>query len=331
MSESRGLLIESAERVFASVAAGEAFEAAWAQVRDLGFEGVLVSEEEGGFGGDWGDVFALLRCAGSHALALPLGEAIVSRHLASEAGLACDPGFQTLAERSEGVVDAQGRFSGRLRAAPWGRHASAVLFDHEGCTASVAVADCAVEHGLSPAGEPRDTLIADGARIQVGSAAMSVLEAGAFIRVAQIAGAMDAALAMSIQYANERNQFGKPIGKFQAVQQVLAVFAEEAAVVNCSGQAAARAADRGDMGFEVASAKLRANMAAALGASTAHQVHGAIGFTQDYALHRLTLRLVSWRSEFGGERSWAERIGGDVCARGADAYWPFLTARDDPA
>ena len=56
---------------------------------------------------------------------------------------------------------------------------------------------------------------------------------------------------------------------------------------------------------------------------------GAIGFTQEHALHRYTRRLVSWRSEFGGERYWAERLGAEVSARGADALWPFLTARGD--
>jgi acyl-CoA dehydrogenase len=134
---------------------------------------------------------------------------------------------------------------------------------------------------------------------------------------------------MSIDYANARNQFGKPIGKFQAVQQSLAVFAEEAAAVNCAGQAAALAMDRGDGGFEIGAAKLRANMAASIGASTAHQVHGAIGFTLEHNLHKYTRRLVSWRSEFGSERYWAETLGMDVCTRGAEVFWPFLTARGD--
>jgi acyl-CoA dehydrogenase len=291
---------------------------------------LLVAESQDGFGGDWGDAFAVLRCAGAHAVALPVGEAIVAARLSADAGFG-RAGLPTLAGRVVGEIDAKGRFNGRLGATPGVGEAQTVLFDWSGAIGCANVRDARVERGANPAGEERAALVFEGAVVQTGNACMSVLAAGAFVRIAQIAGALDAALAMSIQYANERTQFGKAIGKFQAVQQALAVFAEEAAAVNCAGQAAARAADRAEASFEIAAAKLRANIAAAIGAATAHQVHGAIGFTQEHGLHTLTRRLVSWRSEFGGERFWSERIGAEVCARGADALWPFLTARDDAA
>jgi acyl-CoA dehydrogenase len=54
--------------------------------------------------------------------------------------------------------------------------------------------------------------------------------------------------------------------------------------------------------FEIAAAKLRTNMAIGTGTSIAHQVHGAIGFTHEYDLHRYTRRLMGWRSEFGNDR-----------------------------
>ena len=152
---------------------------------------------------------------------------------------------------------------------------------------------------------------------------------GAFARTAQIAGALDAALAMSVAYVNERQQFGRPLGKFQAVQQDLAIFACEAAAANCAAMGASEALDRGDAAFEIAAAKLRANRAASEGARIAHQVHGAIGFTQEYPLHHLTGRLRQWRSEFGGDAHWSKALGESVIARGADAFWPDLTARTD--
>lgn len=329
MSESQPLLLETAERLFAEVNAA-AFDAAWAKTSELGLDGLLVSESEGGFEGDWDDAFAVVRRAGAHVLAMPVGEAIVAAHLATGAGFPRD-GFATLAARAVGDIDVKGYFSGRLEASAWGGDARNVLFDTPEGLACAAVADARVERRLNPAGDARDTLIFDGASVRRADSAISVVAAGAFVRIAQIAGALDAALALSIQYANERSQFGKPIGKFQAVQQALALFAEEAAAANCAGQAAARAMDRGEARFEIAAAKVRANMAAAIGAATAHQVHGAIGFTQEHGLHRLTRRLVSWRSEFGSERFWAEQIGASVCACGAEALWPFLTARGDTA
>jgi alkylation response protein AidB-like acyl-CoA dehydrogenase len=151
----------------------------------------------------------------------------------------------------------------------------------------------------------------------------------AFARTAQIAGALDAALALSVGYVNERQQFGRPLGKFQAVQQSLAGFACEAAAANCAAVGAAQALERGDAGFEIAAAKLRANRAVEVGTTVAHQVHGAIGFTQEYGLHPLTRRLWQWRSEYGNDAYWSKRLGTMAVDAGADSFWPGLTARTD--
>ena len=155
---------------------------------------------------------------------------------------------------------------------------------------------------------------------------------GAFIRVAQAAGALDAALAMSIDYVNTRQQFGKPLGKFQAVQQVLAIFATEAAAVNVAGAAAAAGLDRanGDFDvalFEVACAKLRMNKAIGVAASIAHQVHGAIGFTREYDLHKLTGPLVEWRSDHGNDAYWSGILGGMTAKMGGAGLWAEVTRR----
>ena len=129
----------------------------------------------------------------------------------------------------------------------------------------------------------------------------------------------------TVDYAKTRVQFGRPIGHFQAIQQQLALLGEEAAATDCAVRAAFRAAYKTDSGFEIGCAKLRANTAAAIANSIAHQVHAAIGFTHEYPLRHSTQRLWSWRGEFGNDRYWAERIGGEVIARGAACYWPDLT------
>lgn len=150
----------------------------------------------------------------------------------------------------------------------------------------------------------------------------------ALVRACQMAGAMQAALDLSVQYTRERQQFGKALSTFQAIQQQLAVFAEETAATNMAAAAACRAADRGEAPFEIACAKLRANIAAGTATSVAHQVHGAMGFTAEYRLHHFTRRLWRWRSEFGNDRHWADRLGAIVAARGAQGFWPLLV---DPA
>jgi acyl-CoA dehydrogenase len=79
--------------------------------------------------------------------------------------------------------------------------------------------------------------------------------------------------------------------------------------------------------LEAASAKIRSGEAAAEGSAIAHQVHGAIGFTKEHVLHRFTLRLLSWRDDFGNESYWAAALGARLAARGADEFWPLLASR----
>lgn len=151
----------------------------------------------------------------------------------------------------------------------------------------------------------------------------------ALANVALMGGALERCLEMSIDHANTRVQFGKPLGKQQAVQQNLALLAEETAAVAVAAQAAARARDFGDAVFEIGCAKLRANQAAGRGAAIAHQVHGAIGFTQEYPLHHYTRALTHWRSAAGNDAYWAERVGGFVAAQGGLGLWTELTRRTD--
>jgi len=113
------------------------------------------------------------------------------------------------------------------------------------------------------------------------------------------------------------------------VQQSLAILAVETAAIDVAGQGAAAALDRGEAAFENAAAKLRTNMAIGTGTSIAHQVHGAIGFTYEYDLHRYTRRLMGWRSEFGNDRHWAERTGAFALKAGGAGLWGALTERTD--
>jgi alkylation response protein AidB-like acyl-CoA dehydrogenase len=143
----------------------------------------------------------------------------------------------------------------------------------------------------------------------------------AMMLAAKMAGALNAALDLSVQYTRERQQFGKPLASFQAIQQQLAVFAEEAAAADMAAASAFRAANRGDPWFEIACAKLRANQAARISTGIAHQVHGAMGFTAEYRLQHLTKRLWAWSSEHGNERYWADKIGARIAARGPENFW----------
>src|SRR6185437_12537253 len=138
--------------------------------------------------------------------------------------------------------------------------------------------------GDNLANEPRDHLSAAGARgetraLPAGIDAGAVLRLGALMRAAQMAGAMEAALDLSTRYVNERVQFGRPIGKFQAIQQQMAVLAEQAASTLVAVENAARAVAEGrpSARFACMAAKVRAGEAAGRVTDIAHQVHGAMG------------------------------------------------------
>lgn len=169
----------------------------------------------------------------------------------------------------------------------------------------------------------------DIARLILEPVAGNTMEQGAFANVCLAAGALDRILEMAVDYVNTREQFGRPLGKFQAMQQSLAILAAEAAAVNSAGAGTALALEQGDASFEIAAAKLRTNQAIGIGTAIAHQAHGAIGFTRDYPLHPFTRRLHHWRSSHGNDRYWAEKLGADVVSLGADGLWPEITCRSD--
>ncbi len=330
MSELHALLAETTERALTKLP--DDFTAAWAEIERAGLQNVLLQEDKGGFGGGFEDAHLVFRAAGRHATALPLVETILATRLISDAELIVPDGATTLSTASRGRLRS-GKFSGEMRTIPFGDRAQSVatfLDDRNG--AMLIVADCAdgeaTETRRNIAGESRIAFQFSSAKVQAAPlrnwSGNRLHRTLALLRACQIGGAIDAILDLSVTYARERTQFGRPLAAFQAIQQQLAVLAEECAAANAAALAACRAADQGEAQFEIAAAKLRANIAAGNAAPIAHQVHGAMGFTNEYSLARFTTRLWSWRGECGNDRFWADEIGQRVAARGADAFWPDL-------
>lgn len=236
MSGARDMLCDTARAVFAEAAA-----AGLEPVEEAGFALLLVPEEEGGFGGNWGDLSAVLQIAGVMVPGLPVAELM-------------------LPDANEALLAAA--------------------------------------------------------------------------TVSLMAGAMGQALALSIEHVNTRQQFGRPLGKFQAVQQSLAVMACEVRAVDAAAAALAARLDAAGLDptaadFEIAAAKLRANRAVGIVTAIAHQVHGAIGFTREYDLNRVTIPLMRWRGEHGNDAHWAQRLGRQVAGFGGRGLWEAMTACAD--
>lgn len=351
INEQRSLLSESVEKLFRDMMANDlpAAEAAalaegrlpaelWRRVEEHGIVSLFVPENAGGFGGNWQDACVVLNHAGFYAVPLPIAETLLAQRLLVRAGIEVPAGAIAIAAEATAQLRRDGagwRLDGHASAVPWGNaapHIAVVCEDPDGPrVALVAAADiAAMDNSCTVAREPMADLHFNGTPVRaIGACADDVFRLCTLLRVAQIGGALNCALRQSVQYANERTQFGKPIGKFQAIQHALALLADEAAAVNCAALAACRAADLGAADFEIAAAKLRANRAVGIATSIAHQVHGAIGFTREHTLHRVTQRLWSWRSQFGNDRFWAARLGAMVAQRGAHNLWPDLTGRSD--
>ena len=131
---------------------------------------------------------------------------------------------------------------------------------------------------------------------------------GAVTTAAAISGAADRVLAMTIDYANQRIQFGKPIAKQQAVQQQLAVMAEQVVMARIAAQIGCSHGLAPPLEI-VAIAKQGASRAAVQIAAIAHAVHGAIGISEAYDLCLYTRHLNEWRTAHGSEGYWAEQLG----------------------
>ncbi|MGY1813386.1 acyl-CoA dehydrogenase family protein [Blastococcus sp. SYSU D00820] len=323
-------------------------EGLWTALADAGLTGVGLPEEAGGSGGELADAVAVVRTLAAGAAAVPVAEqllvagpAVVAADLdlpAPDRPLTFAVADAVTAEPSDDG-DGPGRWvlTGTATDVPWaGVAASLALLvpapaGIEG--AVLALADVAGRPATSAAnlaGEPRGSLVLDG--VAASGALLRPEQAAdlraryALARAVQMSAALEQVLALTVRYAGERVQFGRPLGRFQAIQMELAEMAGQVTATAALVDAAVQAADRGaDPAVAAAAAKVRAGMAVEVVARLAHQVHGAIGFTQEHRLHHLTRRLWSWRDEAGTEAAWAPVLGAGLLAGGADDLWPAFT------
>jgi alkylation response protein AidB-like acyl-CoA dehydrogenase len=345
----RELFESTLERLLGDVCSSEAVLACeggvwsqtlWDAIEDSGFTLAAAPESLGGADAGWADLYVIARAAGRFAVPVPLPEALLANWVLGCCGIEPHTGSLSFAADAE-LTLTDGVVSGLLRNVPWGRHVSAVVAIanvNSGAPSVVLLARDQAQRlltlpgeQLNVAGEPRDELVF--ANASVISSALLPVEVGndvlwlggVLLRAGQIAGALNTLLDMTSEYAGQRNQFGKPIGSFQAIQQQLAVFAEQAAAANSAAESAFAESNQTLAWLPVAVAKISTAEAATHCANIAHSVHGAIGFTQEYSLHLFTRRLWAWRGEFGSATRWSQQIGERVCAAGGDGFWPMLT------
>jgi alkylation response protein AidB-like acyl-CoA dehydrogenase len=344
-NETRQMFIETAARLFAAQATREVindFEKGtwpaelWRQVEEAGLAWAAVPEAAGGAGAGIGDLMAVLREAGRHAVPLPLAETGLGAMIAAQAGLTPPAGPLALVIGSTGttVRIAGGKVMGSARRVAFASVAGHIVVvapgDSGAAVAVVPRAAAKIEAKRGQTGEPYDDVTFDGAVASAAAAAPvtpdRVLELAALARANQMSGAADRVLAITTQYAKERVQFGRSISTFQAIQHMLAELATYVAVVSAAARTAARDAEEGDGSFSIMAAKTQAGEAAHKICAIAHQSMGAMGFTYEHVLHHYTRRLWVWRRDYGSESWWGARLGRALAEAGPDALWPSLTA-----
>jgi acyl-CoA dehydrogenase len=350
--QERGLLAETADALLTrhcDAAVRQAAEESgwagglWDTLEQAGFTRLDVPEAAGGSGGDCADALTLLQAAGRHAVPLPLAESsMLGGWLLAAAGIEVPAGPLSVPVPHPGdeLTVSGGQVSGQLHRVPWGSRAAAVAALAAAPDGSVLVValdpgQAAVTTARNLAGEPRDRLVFDGvalagdrmAAAPPGTGERLALR-GALSRTALLAGACARAASLTVEYAQQRQQFGRPIARFQAIGSRLVQMASEAelAVLTATVAAIQFTARDLDAAFEVGAARVSASRAAAQVGTHAHQVHGAIGMTREYELHHVTRRLLAGRDEWGGGAHWGTQIGEHVLRDGADALWPMVSA-----
>jgi acyl-CoA dehydrogenase len=317
-------------------------EKLWSVLEESGFTRISVPESAGGSGGDLADACVLVKQLGRFAAAVPVVEtALLAGWAMSAAGLELPPGPATVGVGNGGdTLELSGdsnrwRLSGRLHRVPWAQQAQTlvVVAPSESGDQVVALRTTEVEvlPGKNLAGEPRDTVvITDVVPDAVAAAPEGVsVEAlrlrGALARATSIAGALERVSDLTVKYTAEREQFGRPLARFQAVQRHIVRIAERSQAAVMAAETAVLNANPDPDFFDVAAAKIIAGESASVATQASHQAHGAIGMTKEYELGQLSRRLWTWRDEFGSEAYWSRLLGRHLAEAGAAELWPRLS------
>ena len=355
MSEtSDSIVVDTTKRIFGDLCDPQTVNAAkddvwksvlWNALEENGLTLTWIPEDRGGVGASMADGFDVIRVAGQYGEPVALSETLLAGWLLARSGQQVEAnGPVTVAPmRYDEVISYDGaKLNGTARAVTYARSVKQIaVFARMGdgdAIAMVAPSDCKMaERGVNMGGERFDITFDGVTPTDVYDLPKWLTRdtfnwLGAAVRATQMTGALESILAISTQYAQEREAFGRPISKFQAVQHNLAELGGEVAAALAASGSAADTVDRESdnheaLFLEIASAKIRSGEAATKGAAIAHQVHGAIGYTDEHTLQRFTRRMWGWRDDFGNESEWAVELGNLVAREGADQLWPKLATR----
>ena len=289
----------------------------WSKLAELGVAGLLAPEDEGGLGLTEVELVLVAEEAGRFAAPEPIADvaAIAVPLLRDTSGA---PRSRWLRALATGEATAAVALDG----APYvlGADAADVLVLQRGDELhAVERSNASLDPHASIDGSRRlfrvgwtatsSTLIAQGA---AGHAALTdAQDRGAVASAAELVGLARHMIEETVAYVKARQQFGKPVGSFQAVKHHLAdahiaVEMSAPAVYRAAWSLANRAPDRS---VHASTAKALASDAATLAARKALQCHGAIGYTTEYDLHLFMKRAWALAATWGDSAWHRARVG----------------------
>jgi acyl-CoA dehydrogenase len=311
-------------------------EPLWSELAAAGFTALGHDSDEPE---DFAAATAIVAAAASRAAAVPLAEhlllALPACRIADFSNSVDPTAVATLAtgavraERDDSAWHLDGVASDAPSASVSALVIALVDVDSRPGLALVPTRGLSIETSVNIAGEPRDRIRFEATkalevRLLTDDAVGELRSRYALARAVQISGALRRILDLTVGYARQRQQFGRPIFEFQAIRSHLAVMAGEVEATEAIvGAATETTIESAEFRMLAAAAKVRAGMAVDAVTRSAHQVHGAIGLTQEYPLHRLTRRCWAWRDEAGSTNYWSR-----VIARAfldSDELWPVLS------
>jgi acyl-CoA dehydrogenase len=343
MNELQNMLHESVSRLFEDELDWDALtryekvespDLLWSKLIEQGIDKVLASESSGGIEASWSDAYPVLRACGRYTVPLPVCETILGHWVAKQSGAELPKGIPGLL--TDGFSVEADKFFLNRSIVPWGSRCNFYMAIHNSHLFILEAQNQQVENQNNLGRDPRDRISGEAKVLNQYPTSLnndSFLYLGALVRSIQIGGASAAALDLALKYASDREQFGRSLAKFQAIQHHLADLAGLVASVDAIAIAACARLDLSGITqnernarFEIAAAKCRASEAVEKITRLSHQIHGAIGFTYEYGLHFLTRRMWAWRTEYGGVAYWGEELGRLAVQQGGNEIWPIITA-----
>ena len=287
---------------------GEARDAdRWAMIRDMGLLSMLAPEDKGGLGMTIVDLVGIAEAAGYVALPEPLIEqaGIIVPLLAR-----VDDDRGWLDKLLDGANIAVGHpVNSFVENAD---HADALILSDGDMLHIVNRADVTLteQKSIDQLRRLYSVEWSPSNATALGAGWGDTLERGAILAAAQLVGLGQRCIDMSVAYTTERQQFGKPIGSYQAVKHMLADPSVRIEFARPVVHAAAAEMDIGNLAAQAraAHAKIAAGAAADLAARNAVQAHGAMGMTWEVDLHFFFKRALALNYAWGSPAVHAKRI-----------------------